>query len=253
MTDRITGFSCAALLHAAIFAAVGIHCRHSASLPVLPPQAVTEPLTLSFRAATGNSVAEAPESSLPEEPPPAEVSQSPVSFEKAAAETPPPSSFTPLEMPAPRFDAVADNPAPDRTTVQELGAAAAPTAPQALSGAKTGGSLSGPEDIAVPEMFGNSEVSVSAPAAALKGIRPAYPYASRRRGEEGTVKLRIKVSPSGVAETVEIAESSGYRALDQAAVAAALQAIYLPAADRGQPRQDTIILPVSFRLTGQRR
>lgn len=113
--------------------------------------------------------------------------------------------------------------------------------------------MSGPEDIAVPEMFGNSEVSVSAPAAALKGIRPAYPYASRRRGEEGTVKLRIKVSPSGVAETVEIAESSGYRALDQAAVAAALQAIYLPAADRGQPRQDTIILPVSFRLTGQRR
>ena len=102
-------------------------------------------------------------------------------------------------------------------------------------------------------IFAKNEGAVSAPAASLNGIRPDYPYASRRRGEEGTVRLRIAVSADGVAEKVEIEQSSGYRALDRAAVAAALQARYLPAAEDGQPRPGTIILPVCFRLTGQRR
>jgi protein TonB len=54
----------------------------------------------------------------------------------------------------------------------------------------------------------------------VKQVKPVYPLASRRRGEEGTVLFEVKVNPSGAVEEVRIVESSGYPLLDQAAARA---------------------------------
>lgn len=54
-------------------------------------------------------------------------------------------------------------------------------------------------------------------AADLNNPGPQYPYASRRKREEGTVMLKVLVSTAGVAEQVLIDVSSGYPNLDEAA------------------------------------
>lgn len=68
-------------------------------------------------------------------------------------------------------------------------------------------------------------------AAALPAseIRPYYPLGSRMRGEEGAVTLDVLVVPPGLAREVSVVESSGYPALDRAAVKAAQSARFIVA------------------------
>src|SRR5437868_4524543 len=61
------------------------------------------------------------------------------------------------------------------------------------------------------------------PAQQLKAkqrVEPIYPSASRRDGEEGAVRLRVLVDESGRPSEVQIAQSSGFSRLDQAAAEA---------------------------------
>jgi TonB family protein len=46
---------------------------------------------------------------------------------------------------------------------------------------------------------------------------PTYPAASLRRGEAGTVTVRLSVSPAGAVTEARVAGSSGWRSLDEAA------------------------------------
>ncbi|MCD8482725.1 MAG: energy transducer TonB, partial [Verrucomicrobia bacterium] len=50
--------------------------------------------------------------------------------------------------------------------------------------------------------------------------QPVYPRASKRRNEEGVVRLRVQTDPNGRVIQVEIARGSGHNLLDRAAVAA---------------------------------
>lgn len=54
-----------------------------------------------------------------------------------------------------------------------------------------------------------------------EGADPAYPKLSLRRREEGDVVLRLAIDAEGRVTLVELAESSGFRRLDQAAMSAA--------------------------------
>jgi len=58
-------------------------------------------------------------------------------------------------------------------------------------------------------------------------IRPYYPLGARLRGEEGAVTVRVWVNDSGRALRCEVARSSGYPLLDEAAVDAARRARYV--------------------------
>ena len=49
---------------------------------------------------------------------------------------------------------------------------------------------------------------------------PEYPWLSRRNGEQGVVRLVVRVAADGRVLAVEVAQSSGFRALDEAARAA---------------------------------
>lgn len=76
---------------------------------------------------------------------------------------------------------------------------------------------------------------------------PRYPPSALRRGESGTVLLRIQVDAEGRAGDVEIIERSGSRALDRAAGEAALRWRFSPARDaQGQPVPGQAVVPVEF-------
>ena len=83
-------------------------------------------------------------------------------------------------------------------------------------------------------------------------IRPEYPVLSRRRGEEGTVRVRVWILEEGSVGEIEVAGSSGYRRLDRAAFTAVRDAtsrpefIALSAGDASLPRDEEI--EIEFRL-----
>ena len=68
------------------------------------------------------------------------------------------------------------------------------------------------------------EQVASIPDTATAGIMsthssPAYPLLDRRLGHEGTVTLRLLISPEGTVNDAQVIKSSGYTGLDEAAVA----------------------------------
>ncbi|AMC33733.1 energy transducer TonB [Janthinobacterium sp. B9-8] len=85
-------------------------------------------------------------------------------------------------------------------------AEAAPAAPTA--GSKTSKLASDDVPVETLPLFNTSY---------LANPRPPYPPQSMALGEKGRVMLRVKVSESGLPLEVELARSSGYRRLDDAA------------------------------------
>lgn len=77
---------------------------------------------------------------------------------------------------------------------------------------------------------------------------PAYPRLARRHGQEGTVKLRVKVGADGLPQAVELALSSGFELLDQAALEAVRGWRFEPARRNDQPVADEVIVPLRFYL-----
>lgn len=76
-----------------------------------------------------------------------------------------------------------------------------------------------------------------------------YPPALFSRGIEGKVLLRLHVDEFGrlVAESTKIAISSGYPALDSAALGAASRFRFAPALRSGTPVAATFLQPIHFR------
>jgi protein TonB len=76
-----------------------------------------------------------------------------------------------------------------------------------------------------------------------------YPAALFARGIEGKVVLRLYVDEAGrlVGDSTKIAESSGYPALDSAAVLAVAQFRFAPALRNGTPVAATFLQPIHFR------
>ena len=89
---------------------------------------------------------------------------------------------------------------------------------------------------------------IDAPASLSSAISPAYPRQARQRGESGDVVLEILVGKDGRTISVSVASSSGWRDLDDAAVAAARKARFNPAKSDGEPVESLVRLPLSFVL-----
>jgi len=75
---------------------------------------------------------------------------------------------------------------------------------------------------------------------------PRYPTQSLRRGESGTVMVRAQIGPDGVPSDVEVANGSGSRYLDRAAVDAVKRWRFRPATQGGQPTTGTVMVPIEF-------
>lgn len=77
---------------------------------------------------------------------------------------------------------------------------------------------------------------------------PEYPLRSRRKGEEGTVLLKVEVLPDGRIGVVSILADPGYPRLVQAALTAVRAAHFTPAIKGGRPIRSVIRLPFQFVL-----
>jgi protein TonB len=75
-----------------------------------------------------------------------------------------------------------------------------------------------------------------------------YPTAARRRGIEGRVLLEVAVDADGRAVAVRVAESSGHRLLDEAALRAVRDWRFTPARQDGRAVAAKVRVPVTFRL-----
>lgn len=85
-------------------------------------------------------------------------------------------------------------------------------------------------------------------AAQLNNPGPSYPYAARRAREQGTVMLKVLVTPEGRAGDIEINESSGFDRLDQAAIQTVRKWRFVPAKQAGKPVAAWVLVPVGFQL-----
>ena len=88
------------------------------------------------------------------------------------------------------------------------------------------------------------------PPVALNAVSPVvYPEALFQQRISGTVLLRLFADETGriVPESTRVQESSGYPALDSAALAAAPQLQFAPALRNGTPVPTLFTQPVHFR------
>jgi periplasmic protein TonB len=77
---------------------------------------------------------------------------------------------------------------------------------------------------------------------------PEYPSSAMRNGDQGTVMVRVDVGPDGVPTSVEVAQRSGSRDLDRAALAAVRQWRFQPAQRDGQPVAGAVTVPIDFKM-----
>jgi protein TonB len=138
-----------------------------------------------------------------------------------------------LATPEPNLAAPSVAPAPVAPPPASSSPAAAPTA-----AAVGGGSAGGGESVAPP----------SYKAAYLQNPAPRYPAAARRNGEEGTVLLRVLVTPDGKAAKVEVDRTSGSPVLDSAAADAVSRWRFVPARRGADPVEAWVVVPMVFRL-----
>lgn len=79
---------------------------------------------------------------------------------------------------------------------------------------------------------------------------PRYPRAAQRRGESGTVLLRVYVTADGQVDRIELLQSSHSRILDRAASDAIGRWRFRPAMRAGQAVPGNVMVPITFEPGG---
>lgn len=76
---------------------------------------------------------------------------------------------------------------------------------------------------------------------------PRYPAAALRRGESGTVLVRVEVDTAGMPAGVALVQRSGSRDLDRAAMEAVRGWRFQPAQRNGQAIAASLVIPIDFK------
>lgn len=82
----------------------------------------------------------------------------------------------------------------------------------------------------------------------LDNPAPTYPAIAKRLNEQGSVILRVLVTPSGTAGEVAIKDSSGYPRLDRAAIEAVKRWKFIAASDGVVNISAWVIVPIHFSI-----
>ncbi len=85
-------------------------------------------------------------------------------------------------------------------------------------------------------------------AAYLNNPPPRYPPAARKIGLQGTVLLRVLVSPAGLPEKISVLTSSGSPVLDDAAINTVKQWTFVPARQGDHAVSGSVNVPIRFVL-----
>jgi protein TonB len=110
-----------------------------------------------------------------------------------------------------------------------------------------------PEPAAPEQKTQVASVALTSPsfsASYLRNPPPRYPLTARRAGEQGTVRLRVLVTPDGVASRVAVEKSSGSPHLDAAALEAVKAWRFTPARQGANSVESWMLVPIVFRLEG---
>lgn len=92
------------------------------------------------------------------------------------------------------------------------------------------------------------QARIDAPPHPKSNIKPEYPATARERGEQGEVLLEIAVTAEGTVSEAKVVSSSGFAALDDAAVKAVRRAKFVPAKSEGRAVSGRVRLTLAFRL-----
>jgi periplasmic protein TonB len=84
----------------------------------------------------------------------------------------------------------------------------------------------------------------------MPDVHDYYPEQARRDGQEGRTQVKVCVGANGKVQSADIATSSGFPALDEAATKVAKAAKFKPATSEGKPVDSCATLPVKFELHG---
>jgi protein TonB len=77
---------------------------------------------------------------------------------------------------------------------------------------------------------------------------PRYPIVARKKGWQGTVRLKVLVLSDGSVGELDVAGSSGYGLLDRAAVDAVVTWRFRPATKGDHPVDSWVEIPIQFEL-----
>lgn len=171
---------------------------------------------------------------LPSAPPdPVAAPAKPVVPKAVAA--PKPKSLAPHPAPKPQ---ASDLPAPSSESAASSSPASPSTGPASGAGA-------------APEATASSFVPPRSDVAGLDNPRPPYPTLARRRGWEGLVVLMVLVNEMGLAQSVELHQSSGHDILDQSALNTVKSWRFVPARQGGHTVPASVQVPIRFTLDGK--
>ena len=92
-----------------------------------------------------------------------------------------------------------------------------------------------------------TSASEAAPIASLNQA-PTYPDRALRYGWEGEVWLKIGVDPYGEVNDISIAQSSGYKILDRAALKTVRTWQFEPARIGDETTEGSVLVPIRFRI-----
>jgi protein TonB len=84
----------------------------------------------------------------------------------------------------------------------------------------------------------------------MPDVHDYYPEQARRDGQEGRAQVKVCVGANGKIVSAETATTSGFPALDEAAIKVAKAARFKPATSEGKAVDSCATLPVKFELHG---
>ncbi|AVB18520.1 MULTISPECIES: energy transducer TonB [Pseudomonas syringae group] len=218
----------------AIMVALGLHAALAYWLTTDPTQAPepTPPVPITVQWGVPPAPVPVPQPvSQPTPQPAAEPQQ----------QAPVPAAPKPTELPKPKTQAktVAAKPvAPTHSVAPSTAPSTAPTTPAPATA---------PSPAAAPAPAQTTTAPIGR-AGYLNNPPPVYPPAAARRHKEGTTLLRVHVLPSGRTDQVQVLQSSGVPALDEAAQAAVRQWTFIPAKRGDTPVEGWVNVPLAFKL-----
>ena len=174
-----------------------------------------------------------------------------------------------IEPPAPKINPISPvvplSPAPPTTPKPVKRAEAKAPAPQPLAIADPTPSPNAPTGVTTPQPdpapiaaavaaapVGPSASSAiqlpSSDAGYLQNPKPPYPALSRRLNEQGKTTVRVMIGADGLPQRAEIAKSSGFDRLDQAALATVMRWRYVPGKRGGVAVAMPVDVPINWVL-----
>lgn len=233
---------------------------HLALLALVQPwRGADAPQTLVLNARLQPATATAPPPPAPPEQAETPATAAGPALDTRPAETPPPqrevlslAKPAPIQTPAPPWTPPAPAPTP------ELPASAPPTPNQAAGQDTSAADLAQPLPAPTPK----PALSFSSPVdttwylarqvdrlpQAIGSISPKYPDLARQRGQEGSLKLMVKIDELGRVRDVEVVEANPTGVFDEAALEAFRNARFEPAMKDGRPVRYQAYIRVEFKL-----